>query len=134
MSTWTRFEDIDAWKKARALSALIYRITTMGPGAKDFAFVRQIREASLAIMSNIAEGFERDGNKEFMQFLSIAKASAGEVKSQLYVAMDGGYCTPPEFNELYALASEIGMLIGGLMRYLRQCNLKGRKFSAKRLD
>jgi len=130
MATWKRFEDIEAWKKARVLSASIHRLTSAGPCAKDFVFIRQIREAALSIMSNIAEGFERDGKKEFMQFLSIAKASAAEVKSHLYAAVDVGYCGEAEFNELYGLATEIGKMLAGLMRYLRQSEVKGLKYAS----
>ena len=79
-------------------------------------------------MSNIAEGLERDGTKEFIQFLSIAKGSAGEVKSQLYVAVDQGHLTKAEFAALSALADETGKMIAGLMTYLRQSGIKGAKY------
>jgi four helix bundle protein len=84
-------------------------------------------------MSNIAEGFERDGNKEFVQFLSIAKGSTGEVRSQLYVALDAGFLDQPQFNELFTSAEDASRLIGGFMRYLRQAEFRGRKAASGRL-
>jgi len=82
------FEDIESWKKARALTNEIYKITGAGTFARDFGLKDQIRRASVSILSNIAEGFERGGDKEFSQFLAIAKGSCGEVRAQLYIALD----------------------------------------------
>ena len=79
-------------------------------------------------MSNIAEGFERSGDKEFRQFLSLAKGSAGEVKAQLYVALDARFLSQEQFDQLYSLATETGRLIGGFMRYLTDSGYKGSKF------
>ena len=110
MAIIRRFEDIDAWKKARKLSRRIYRITSAGDFEKDFRFRDQIRAAVISAMSNVAEGFERDGKKEFLQFLSIAKGSVGEVRSQLYVALDIGYIDSEKFDELYQLTLEISRL------------------------
>lgn len=90
MSRIERFEDIEAWKKARELTKRIYEITDRGNLARDFGLKDQIKRSSISIMSNIAEGFERDGDNEFRQFLSIAKGSVGELKAQLYVALDAG--------------------------------------------
>ena len=85
------FEDLEIWKDARRLTKAIYRMTKDGGFAKDFALRDQIRRAAVSVMSNIAEGFERGGNQEFIQFLHVAKASCGEVRSHLYVALDQSY-------------------------------------------
>ncbi len=129
MATIQRFEDIEAWQKARALTQTIYQMTSHGAFARDFALRDQIRRASVSSMSNIAEGFEREGNKEFIQFLTQSKGSTGEVKSQLYVALDAHFITDPEFQRAYDLANEAGRLIGGFIRYLQTSALRGRKFS-----
>ena len=109
-----KFEDLIAWQKARILTKEIYLITGKGEFAADFALAGQIRKASVSIMSNIAEGFERGGRGEFHQFLSIAKGSAAEVRSQLYVALDVGYLTKVDFQRLMKKAEEVGRIIGGL--------------------
>ncbi|MDQ3815928.1 MAG: four helix bundle protein [Armatimonadota bacterium] len=123
-----RFEDIEAWKKARGLTGLIYQVTSSGAFARDYGLCDQIRRASVSIMSNIAEGFERGGDKEFRQFLSQAKGSAGEVKAQLYVAFDAKFLTQDDFNRLYNLATESSRLTAGFMRYLATSSYKGNKF------
>src|SRR5580765_4245238 len=99
MAKFSRFEDIDAWKKARALSKEIYLITKNGEFAHDFALRDQIRRAAISVLSNIAEGFERGGDKEFRQFLATAKGSVGEVRSQLYIALDAEYLTENQFKQ-----------------------------------
>ena len=86
-----RFEDVIAWQKARVLNKSVYEATRSNPMSKDFGFVGQIRRASISVMNNIAEGFERNRLKEFHQYLSIAKASTAEVRSMLYAARDIGY-------------------------------------------
>jgi four helix bundle protein len=93
-----KFEDIDAWKEARKLANLVYDISEKGQFAKDISLKNQIRSASVSIMSNIAEGFDRGSDREFTQFLVIARASTSEVKSQLYVAMDREYIEHGDFN------------------------------------
>lgn len=125
--TIKRFEEIDAWQKARQLTANIYRATSEGLLARDYGLRDQIRRAAVSSMSNIAEGFERDGNKEFIQFLSMAKGSTGEIRAQLYVALDAGFLNRSQFNELFDQAEEVSRLIAGFMRYLRQSELRGRK-------
>jgi len=127
MATFRSFEEIDAWQKARVLVSELYLVTDRAPFSKDFGLKDQIRRASISVLSNIAEGFERDGRKEFIQFLSVAKGSAGEVKAQLYVAMDQGYLTQSEFDKVAALVNETGRMIGGLIGYLKQSGIKGSK-------
>ncbi len=128
MSTFQRFTDIEAWQKARELTCEIYRVSNRGLFSKDFGLRRQIRDASVSVMSNIAEGFDRNGTAEFVQFLAIAKGSVAEVASQLYVAMDQKYVSAAEFDQLIALANETGQKIGALMIYLRKSGIKGVKF------
>ena len=125
-----KFEDIESWKKARELTRQIYKITATGSFARDFSLRNQIRRASVSIMSNIAEGFERGGNKEFLNFLSIAKGSTGEVKSQLYVALDANFISQPEFDQLYDQCSQISRLTAGFMNYLGKSPLRGQKYAA----
>jgi len=128
MARIEQFEDIDAWKKARELAQAIYEVTSVAEFARDFGLRDQIRRAAVSVMSNIAEGFERSGDKEFRQFLSLAKGSAGEVKAQLYVALDARFLSQEQFDQLYSLATETGRLIGGFMRYLTDSGYKGSKF------
>lgn len=109
-----RFEDFVAWQKARALTAEIYRFSDEGRFAKDYGLKDQIRRAAVSVMSNIAEGFERGRSTEFRQFLSIAKASCAELRSQLYVALDAGYLTQDVFSPLMTKATEVGQVVGGL--------------------
>ena len=128
MATFQRFEDINAWQKSRELTQDIYRITKQGSFSKDFGLRDQIRNASSSVMSNIAEGFERCGNGEFGQFLSIAKGSVGELKSQLYIAADQEYLDEETFERLFATASEISKMINGLMNHIRDSSIKGIKY------
>jgi four helix bundle protein len=110
----TRFEDLVAWQKARVLTRQIYEVSRIGAFARDFGLAGQIQRASVSVMSNIAEGFERNRPNEFHQFLSTSKASCGEVRSQLYVALDIGYLAPARFDNLLADAEEVGRVVGGL--------------------
>jgi four helix bundle protein len=128
MAKIERFEDMLSWQKARELTRHVYKVSKQEDFVKDFELRGQIRGASISIMSNIAEGFERGGDKEFSQFLSTAKGSCGEVRSQLYVALDESYISPVEFKELHAGTVEVSRLISGFMGYLRQSNLRGSKF------
>jgi four helix bundle protein len=108
-----RFEDLVAWQKASDLTRVIYQITQEGAFAREFGLARPIQRAAVSIMSNIAEGFERSGRREFHQFLSTTKGSCAEFRSQLYVAFDIGYLMKSEFQRLLAQAEEIGRVVGG---------------------
>ncbi len=119
MATIERFEDIEAWQKARELTRSIYRCTADGAWAKDFGLRDQIRRAAVSIMSNIAEGFERGGTAEFVRYLTMAKASAGEVRCQLYVALDVEYIDQHTFGQLSTLATRTSGLIAGFTNYLK---------------
>jgi len=123
-----RFEEIDAWKKSRELTREIYRISNQESFAKDFGLRDQIRRASVSIMSNIAEGFERGGDKEFFQFVSLAKGSSGEVRAQLYVALDAGHIDQETFARLSDITIQINRMLAGLMKYLRNSDYKGSKY------
>lgn len=131
MAKIERFEDLISWQKARELNRLIYKVSREGAFAKDFGLRDQLRRASVSVMSNIAEGFERGGDKEFIQFLSTAKGSCGEVRAQLYAALDESYLTQAEFKELCDRSAEISRLISGFMTYLRRSELRGNKFKEK---
>ncbi len=128
MSSFKSFEEIESWQKARELTRKVYTVSNQGAFTKDFGLRDQIRRASVSIMSNIAEGFERDGNREFLQFLTVAKGSSGEVRAQLYVALDQDYIDKYIFESLSAISVDIGRLLGGLMNYLRETDIKGKKF------
>ena len=128
MSKVERFEDIKSWQKARKLVNRIYDISDSGYLSRDYGLRDQIRRASISIISNISEGFERDGDKEFIQFLSNAKGSCGEVRTQLYILKDRGYIEDNEFKNLYQMTLEINRMISGLMKYLKTSNLKGKKY------
>lgn len=122
MSGIEQFEDLIAWQKAREMTASIYATTSEGNFAKDYGLRDQIRRAAVSVMSNIAEGFERKGSKEFHQFLVVAKASCAEVRSQLYVALDAGHINNNIFEHLYGMSVEVSKIIAGLRTSVaRQC-------------
>ena len=106
-----RFEDINAWGKARQLVREIYQVSAQGAFGKDFALRDQTRRAAVSIMSTIAEGFARRIHKEFRNFLAMAHGSAAEVQSQLYVALDLGYLTEEKFRNLYSKAEEVSRMV-----------------------
>jgi four helix bundle protein len=128
MAKIERFEEIEAWKLARRATRLVYDATGRGKFSGDFALVNQMRRASISILSNIAEGFERQGNKEFLQFLAVAKGSCGEVRSQLYIALDQDYIDNRTFSEISEVLVETSRTISGFMKYLQESALRGSKF------
>jgi four helix bundle protein len=109
-----KFEDFIAWQKARKLTSNVYKVTSKGQFARDFGLKDQIRRAAVSSMSNLAEGFERVRATEFHQFLSVAKGSCAELRTQLYVALDVGYLSTSEFETLMTQATEVGQVLGGL--------------------
>lgn len=115
-----RFEDSDAWKEARELRKVVSKSTRKPEVCKDYVFCNQIRGAALSVMSNIAEGFESATNKEFINFLGYARRSCGEVRSQLYAALDDGYINQKEFETLYRQVTSTGRMITGFISYLRK--------------
>ena len=123
-----RFEDLIAWQKSRELTANVYEATRKGSFAKDYTLQGQIRRASVSIGSNIAEGFDRGNNKEFLSFLGIAKGSAAEVRSQLYTALDVGHITEETFNFLFSQSEEVAKLLNGLIKSLRSSKIQGVRY------
>ena len=115
-----RFEDLEAWQIARELANQVYKITKQESVCRDFGFVDQIRRAAISIMNNIAEGFERGSNKDFVRFLFIARGSAGEVRSLLYLGLDQSYLTNSEFSECRDLCIRSGQIIWALIKGLRK--------------
>jgi len=128
MASIKNFEELDCWQSSRDLNKMIYRFTLNQDFSRDFSLVNQIRSSSGSVMDNIAEGFDRGGNKEFNQFLSISRGSLSEVKSQLYRAMDQKYITKDEFANSIIIIDNTRKAITGLMNYLKKSNLKGFKY------
>lgn len=120
MAAFKRFEEINGWQKARELTSWVYSATRDGVFAGDFGLKDQIRRAAVSVMNNIAEGFGRHSDAEFARFLEIAKASAYEVQSCSYVALDAGYIDEQRRTELHSLADATVALISGLATYLRK--------------
>jgi four helix bundle protein len=123
------FEDLEAWQIARRLARDLFAASSKGHFATDYILRDQARRAAVSVLSNIAEGFERGGNQELIHFLSIAKGSAGELRSQLFVASDSGYIDSKQFSELHALARQVGRKLGALISYLRKSGMRGSKFN-----
>ncbi|HMU46344.1 MAG TPA: four helix bundle protein [Chitinophagaceae bacterium] len=128
MATIQKFEDLEVWKKARTLSDKIYPLTFKKPIADDFRMKDQLRGSLGSIMDNIAEGFERGSQFEFINSLTISKGETGELKSQLYRCFDNNYISKKLFDELYLLADEITKMLTGLINYLNKSKIKGQKF------
>ena len=129
MTSVKRFEDLEVWILAKDFTVIIYKITENEYLKKDFGLKDQIRRASVSILSNIAEGFERNGNKEFMQFLSYAKGSAGEIRAQLYLIKELNFINEEEFFLLNDKISQISKMLSGFINYLKQSDLKGTKYT-----
>jgi four helix bundle protein len=126
MATIKRFEDLEVWKLSRNLATKIYKLSErLG---NDYGLQNQIRKAVISISSNIAEGFERDGKKEFIQFLFIAKGSAGELRSQMYILLDLNYISQDDFKEIITELETISKMIKGFISYLKESELNGLKF------
>jgi len=119
MGTISRFEEIEAWKNARELTKQIYQLSAIGAFSRDFGLKDQIRRAAVSIMSNIAEGFESQTQALFIKYLGVAKASAGELRSQLYVALDLGYISPEDLENTISMAEKVSRQIYGFVKYLQ---------------
>ena len=126
--TLNNFEDLEIWKLSRTLSKEIYQITNSPEFNSDIRFRSQIRAAAGSIMDNIAEGFERKGKKEFIQFLYVAKGSCGEVRSQLCRAMDVGFISTDQYTSLAEQTKRIGAKVSNMIRYLKTSEIEGNKF------
>ncbi|OPY02713.1 MAG: hypothetical protein A4E61_01239 [Syntrophorhabdus sp. PtaB.Bin184] len=122
------FEGLQIWQKARALTNRIYRATSQPSFSKDFGLIDQLRRAAVSISSNIAEGHERGGTREYLHFLSMAKGSSSEVRSQLYVALDQGYMEKAECEQLIDDFRRLTIMINNMMRYLKTTSHKGTKY------
>ena len=123
----TRFEDLECWQEARKLVNKVYAVTNGGAFKKDLRLSGQIQAAAASSMANIAEGFIRRSDKEFIQFLFIAMASAAEVQGHLYIALDQNYIDEESFKVIYEQANKTGMIISGLIKYLRTKSTKSTK-------
>lgn len=119
MATFERFEDLEVWKTARVLTNMVYDLTNKGTFARDYGLKQQIQRAAVSIMSNIAEGFESQTQSLFINYLGRARGSAGEVRSQLYIALDRNYISKKEFNAVFQLAKNCSRQIYGFMEYLK---------------
>ena len=129
MATIKRFEEIISWKEARELNRILRKLIKEKKFEKNFGLISQIERSAGSIMDNIAEGFERGGNKEFIQFLYISKGSCGELRSQMYIAVDDGYISNEQFDLVSTYCLKISNLIFKLIEYLKSSELKGQKFN-----
>ncbi len=134
MASWKRFEDIEAWEKARILAKTLFLILNQSELKHEYELKSQLKRSVGSVMDNIAEGFERGGNREFIQFLSIAKGSNAEVRSQLYRLFDNNFISKKQFDNLYKESENISKMITGLIKYLRDQKQKGYKFKEDQED
>jgi four helix bundle protein len=125
----TRFEDLIAWQRSRELFKITNKLTSQRPLSNNYPVRDQMTRSSLSVMSNIAEGFDRGGNKEFIQYLYISKGSCSELRSQLYAARDAGYLSDEDFEVIHNLAEETSRIIQGLIGAIKQSKKKGHKFT-----
>ena len=128
MSKVEGFEDLHVWQTARELAKQVYELTSVGNFSKDYSLKDQINRSAGSVMDNIAEGFERGGNKEFIQFLSIAKASCGETRSQLYRTLDKNHINQDNFDLLSNKASELSKQLSKFISYLKNSEYRGEKY------
>ncbi|MBR6021095.1 MAG: four helix bundle protein [Kiritimatiellae bacterium] len=119
MAKVERFEDLEVWQRARQLTGKIYACARHGEFARDYGFRDQICRAAVSVVSNVAEGFDRRSNSQFLQFLDIANGSAGELRAQLYIALDLAYISANQFQDLYSDVTTIGKMLTSLIRHLR---------------
>jgi len=132
--TMTNFEDLEIWQLASYLTGRIYQLTRNGNFAKDYSLCNQIQRASVSVMSNIAEGYERGGNQEFIQYLAIAKGSCGEVRCQLYIALDQKYIDKTDADTLLDQHRKLSIMIYKFMEHLKGSRFKGAKYKAPKPD
>jgi four helix bundle protein len=130
MATLTKFEDIEIWQLARKLNKEMYPFLQSLIDSRNYELNKQMEKAAGSIMDNVAEGFERDGTREFIQFLAISKGSAGEIRSQLYRALDRNLINEEQFNKFQDDCKIIGDKIGKFMNYLNNSDIKGKKFAS----
>ncbi len=133
MTAITRFEDIQAWQTGRQLTNIVYALSNQSGFNRDYGLLNQIRRASVSVMSNVAEGFESRTDVQFINFLGMARASAGEVRAQLYIALDQKYIAEGQFNEAYALAEKCARQIAKFITYL-ESNPRTRRVSDDETD
>lgn len=131
MTTWSKFEDIDVWQKAREVAKDNYLLTSKEIFKNDYSLRNQMRKTAGSIMDNIAEGFDRGGNQEFIQFLSISRGSAGELKSQIYRAFDYKFISEKEFSDYIENVEAISKMISGLINYLNKKTYRGIKYKSR---
>ena len=132
MATVRKFEDLEVWQDARELVKRVYHLTVGFPKHETFGLTSQLRRAAVSVMSNIAEGFERGSNNEFVQFLFLARASCAEVRSQLYIALDLGYAPQAKIEDAREFSERLSRRLKTLIDYLRHSDMKGHKFHDER--
>ncbi len=134
MPTVQQFEELHVWQESRELVKQIYGLTKHFPKHETYALSSQMQRAAVSVMSNIAEGFERGSNTEFVQFLYVARASCGELRSQLYIALDLGYGSQTEIQDLRERCETLSRRLKTFVEYLKHAEIKGIKFSDGRVD